>query len=78
MLWRNDGDFEFDNFRERLGWATEPEKAYEVTIQCDTAPYDNTCYISGPDGIIEMLPGRSGWSGWTGPATATPTETPDS
>ena len=66
MLWRNDGDFEFDNFRERLGWATEMEKTFEVTIQCDTAEYDNTCYMSGPDSVIEMLPGRSGWSGWVG------------
>ncbi len=73
MLWRNDGDFEFDNFRERLGWATEPEKAFDVTIQCDTTPDTPTCYMSGPDSVIEMLPGRSGWSGLTGSPTPTPT-----
>lgn len=76
MLWRNDGDFEFDNIRERLGWATEPEKTLDVTIQCDTTPDNPTCYISGPDSVIEMLPGRSGWSGWMGTPTPTPTATP--
>lgn len=71
LLWRNDEDLISNNVRERLGWATEPEQGFDTTIQCDSAPKYSTCYLSGPDGVIELLPEKSGWSIWTGP-TATP------
>jgi hypothetical protein len=54
--------------RDRLGWATDPESALTGGYQCDTAPKYNTCYISGPGGVVYVLkPEFSGWGVWPGP-----------
>ncbi len=66
-LWRNDEELISNNVRERLGWATESEQGFDTAVQCNTAIKYSTCYLQGPDGVIEMLPERSGWSIWTGP-----------
>jgi hypothetical protein len=48
--------------RERLGWATEPEKGYQTTIQHTTRYKYNATYIRAEDGSIWYLgPERSSW-----------------
>jgi hypothetical protein len=54
--------------RDRLGWATEPEQSHTGSVQCDSAPKYNRCYLSGPSNVVYVLePERSNWKVWTGP-----------
>jgi hypothetical protein len=48
--------------RDRLGWATEPETAYETAVQRDSAPKYTTLYLRAADGNVwKLWPERSGW-----------------
>lgn len=65
MVWRSPSSGYV--VRDRLGWATEPERGFETAYQCDSAPKYNTCYLLGPDGVLELEPERSAWHPYTGP-----------
>lgn len=47
--------------RDRLGWATAGEVPIETGYQCDSPPRYPTCYLLGPDGVLQLDPERSGW-----------------
>lgn len=66
LVWR-EPDGVIYNVRSRLGWATAPEFQFSTAYQCNSAPRYTTCYLQGPDGVIVLLPERSGWTIWTGP-----------
>ncbi len=63
LVWRGELDAaEYYQVRERLGWATAPERGYTALYQCDSAPKYTTCYVSGPGGeIYELGPENSEW-----------------
>jgi hypothetical protein len=65
LVWR--GDVEGSpGYRQRLGWALEPEFGYEATLQCDDARPSGgrswqTCVLQGPDGEVIVLHPLGGW-----------------
>jgi hypothetical protein len=65
LVWRGDVAGS-PGYRERLGWALEPEFGYEAVLQCDDALPSGgrswqTCYLQGPDGDIFALHPLGGW-----------------
>jgi hypothetical protein len=67
-LWRNGYVSPSQVVRDRLGWATEAESALSGSIQCDSAPKYNRCYLTGPANVVYVLePERSAWKLWQGP-----------
>ncbi len=59
-VWRGEGGTW--GVRERLGWALAPESAIPTSLQCNSAPKYNTCYLQGAGGaILRLDPERSGW-----------------
>jgi hypothetical protein len=59
MVWRGDASIIVP--RDRLGWALGPEFPLDTAYQCDSAPRYNTCFLIGPDGLLELEPERSAW-----------------
>jgi hypothetical protein len=61
-VWRGE-IFGLDNVRQRLGWATGPEFAFETVYQCElaTAYYRLwACYLLGPGGkVLHLRPDSS-------------------
>lgn len=56
-LWCNN-----ESVRARLGWALEPETAYETVIQWTTMVRYNHTYLRAVDGNVwHLLPESSGW-----------------
>jgi hypothetical protein len=48
--------------RDRLGWATETETAYETAVQRDSAPKYTTLYLrAADDNVWKLWPYQSGW-----------------
>jgi hypothetical protein len=66
LVWR--GDVEGSpGYRQRLGWAVEPEFGYEAILQCDDARPSGgrswqTCALKGPDGEVILLHPLGGWT----------------
>jgi hypothetical protein len=65
LVWRGDVAGS-PGYRERLGWALEPEFGYEAILQCDDALPSGgrswqTCYLQGPEGDIFALHPLGGW-----------------
>jgi hypothetical protein len=65
LVWRGDVAGS-PGYRERLGWALEPELGYEAILQCDDALPSGgrswrTCYLRGPDGEVVVLHPLGGW-----------------
>lgn len=65
LVWRGDVA-ESEGYRDRLGWALEPEFGYETIFQCDNAPPSGgrswqTCYLSGPEARVIVLHPLGGW-----------------
>ncbi len=57
LVWRT-----YPSARERLGWAVEPEKGYQTTLQRTTRYKYNATYIRAEDGSVWYLgPERSSW-----------------
>lgn len=49
--------------RDRLGWATGPEREISGALQCDSSPRYATCYLRGGDNsVYELGPERSSWA----------------
>jgi hypothetical protein len=69
LAWRDEQTPEGNRVRDRLGWALAEEFGIGTgAFQCDSAPKYNTCFISGPEGVVyELKPERSGWGVWAGP-----------
>lgn len=69
LAWRDEQVAEGYRVRDRLGWATAPEQGVDnAAYQCDSAPKYNTCFISGPGGLVyELKPEQSAWQIWQGP-----------
>jgi hypothetical protein len=53
--------------RDRLGWATAAELAFQTAFQCNSQVKYGTCYIQSPIGVIVLQPEASGWVVWAGP-----------
>lgn len=65
LVWRGDVA-QSEGYRDRLGWALEPEFGYETVFQCDNAQPSGgrswqTCYLQGPDGRVIVLHPLGGW-----------------
>jgi hypothetical protein len=65
LVWRGDVAAS-PGYRERLGWALEPEIGYQATFQCDDARPSGgrswqTCYLERPDGSAVLLHPLGGW-----------------
>ena len=65
MIWRGDVQ-QSSGFRDRLGWALQPEFAYEAAYQCDDATPSGgrvwqTCYLTAPDGQILATLSTGAW-----------------
>jgi hypothetical protein len=69
VAWRDEQATPGFRVRDRLGWATDEEFRVDgAAYQCDSAPRYNTCYITGPGGVVFVLePERSDWRVWAGP-----------
>ncbi|HSJ55591.1 MAG TPA: hypothetical protein VLC95_00315 [Anaerolineae bacterium] len=57
MVWRGELQYPERDFRECLGWATEPEGGFTLVEQCETAvlPGAWACYVRAPRGEILRL-----------------------
>jgi hypothetical protein len=65
LVWRGDVRSS-PGYRERLGWALEPEFGYDTVFQCDDALPSGgrswqTCYLKGPSDEIVVLHPLGGW-----------------
>ena len=65
LIWRGDVE-RSPGFRDQLGWALQPEVAYEATYQCDDATPSGgrvwqTCYLTLPDGQIIATLSTGAW-----------------
>jgi hypothetical protein len=65
LIWRGDVA-QSPGFREALGWALDPEFAYEAVLQCDDARPSGgqswqTCYLQGSEGELIVLHPLGGW-----------------
>jgi hypothetical protein len=65
LVWRGDVTAS-PGYRQRLGWALEPEIGYQAAFQCDDARPSGgrswqTCYLEGPDGSAFVLHPLGGW-----------------
>lgn len=69
LTWRDEQVAEGYRVRDRVGWAMAPEFGVDnAAYQCDSAPKYNTCFISGPGGVVyELKPEESAWQVWAGP-----------
>jgi hypothetical protein len=66
LVWRGDVQ-QSPGYRQRLGWALEPEFGYEAILQCDDARPSGgrswqTCALRGPDGEVILLHPLGGWT----------------
>lgn len=63
LIWRSETDAaSYYRVRERLGWATTPERGYTALYQCNSPAKYTTCWVSGPAGeIYELGPELSEW-----------------
>jgi hypothetical protein len=64
VAWRDEQAPAGVRARDRLGWATDQEfQVSNAAYQCNSALKYNTCYITGPGGVVYVLqPERSGWT----------------
>lgn len=66
LVWRGDVE-RSPGYRQRLGWAVEPEFGYEAILQCDDARPSGgrswqTCALRGPEGEVILLHPLGGWT----------------
>jgi hypothetical protein len=70
VIWRGDVPYNAGDLRDRFGWATGPEVAYQTTSQClllqHPAQSDYLCYVLLPDGTVIQVGtdhyGNAAWS----------------
>ena len=68
LVWRDENTTPGYRVRDRLGWATDRERAFSGTLQCDSWLKYNTCFLRDADGrVIVLHSERSGWGYWIEP-----------
>jgi len=57
MVWRGELQYPEADFRQCLGWATQPESGFDLVEQCETTVLAGAwaCYVRGPRGEILRL-----------------------
>jgi hypothetical protein len=65
LVWRDENTILGWRVRDRLGWALDEERAFQGTLQCNSAVKYITCYLKDDRGrTIELKPERSAWNYW--------------